>query len=193
MGSVTHLDAWRQARTQAPDELRGDAHTRQPATLDQSATPEINDSVDDCYRQALRFLARSDKTESELHRLLASKHFSAGAIEAAIARLVTEGLCDETAIAERFVEKSAGRQTKGSGALRQALAQRGISRETIERVLQEREIDDFEAARLAVSHYAATHRDLAPDVLRRRLYGLVQRRGFEGDAARRAIDEQCAR
>ncbi len=198
MGTVTHLDAWKQAKNgdatgNGVPASRGEVNSSlQAEDRDPRSSASEDDAVQRCYRQAIRFLASSDKTKSELRRLLAQREYAPPVIDEALSRVVAEGLCNDEAYAARFVEKAALQQRQGARALEQALVARGISRQTIEIVLAERPLDDAATAQLVAEHYAATHRSLPDDVLRRRLTGLMQRRGFASGDARAAIEAQLS-
>lgn len=191
MGTVVNLSEWRQARA---DEDNGGLGGPSVAVMHGSQLPATTDETpqahgdDECYRQGIRVLARSDKTQAEMKGILRGRGFAAAEIEHVVQRLVSDGICDDRAIAERVVEKATYRQSRGVRAIANTLSARGIEKEIIEAVLNDRDVDESDAAARVAAHYAAAHSGLADDVMRRRLGGLMQRRGFESGAARRAID-----
>lgn len=164
--------------------------TADDETVGTASVPVEPHDYGDCYRVAIRMLSRSDKTEAELRVGLRRQGFGPDdVIEMVIQRVIEEGLCDDAAIVGRFIEKSVAGQGRGSQAITHALAARGIDRDVIAAVLADSEVDDVGAAEAVAVHYAAAHGgDLDESVLRRRLSGLMQRRGFPADAARQAIE-----
>lgn len=191
MGTVVNLSEWRQARADGDEGGLGGSAVAAMRGSQLSATTERTPpahSDDECYRQGIRVLARSDKTQAEMKGILRGRGFTAAEIEHAVQRFVSDGICDDRAIAERVIEKATHHQSRGIRAIVNTLSTRGIEKETIEAVLGDHDVDESDAAAHVAAHYAAAHPGLTDDVMRRRLIGLMQRRGFESGAARRAID-----
>lgn len=135
------------------------------------------------YVKALRRLGRRDYSVDEMRRALTRAGFVVDDVDAALARLVSEGFLDDARFAQGFARSRMTLRGHGRHRIRQALFQRGIDREVAEGGLlgaldevSEDEILD----RLARSYWNRKRR-LEP---RRRLASLrafLLRRGFPAD------------
>ncbi|TLX53033.1 recombination regulator RecX [Stutzerimonas nosocomialis] len=102
--------------------------------------PVILDSPAAVRRAAMDLLARREHGRVELLRKLRQRGAPAELVEAALDRLVEEGLLSETRYLESYVRS---RANAGYGPLRirEELSQRGLPRTDIERALRESGFD----------------------------------------------------
>jgi regulatory protein len=127
-------------------------------------------------------------------------------VERAIERLTELGMLDDAAFARSWVESRERAHPRGRQALRRELALKGIARETIETVMEERDLggldggggrdtpamdrpldasaDDRAAERLLARRASALSRVADPRARRQRAYALLARNGFDADVCR---------
>jgi regulatory protein len=96
-------------------------------------------------------------------------------------RLEEVRLLDDAAYAEAFV-RSRQRTGQSRAVVRRDLRSKGVSEEEADAALAEIDVDrEREAALLLASRRAARTAGLTEQVRRRRLYGLLARRGYPAD------------
>ena len=140
-------------------------------------------------QSALSYLAARDRSVRQVRDKLAQKKFRADVIDSVIDSLVEDRLLDDTAFARRWVQTR--QQSKPSGTRRFAdeLRRKGIDAEVAEQVLAE--FDDVGSEETAVqllSGQAPRYRGVEETRAKRRMYGLLARRGFDSETASRAVD-----
>ncbi len=107
-----------------------------------------------------------------------------------IDRFEQVGLVDDAAFAQALTQSRGTYLGRGRARIRQELQAKGIDRDTVEEALggldpeQEREA----ALRLA-QRRARSMAGLEPHVARRRLMGVLARRGYEGSIVASVVDE----
>jgi regulatory protein len=113
------------------------------------------------------------------------------AVDAILARLEAQGLLDDAAFARQFARSRALCAGASRRFVLAALATRGIDRRVaesaVDEVFADEGADDVTLAARAAQKRLRVLRSLAPDVRRRRLQGYLARRGFGGDAIRKAL------
>lgn len=109
-----------------------------------------------CHHKALdaayRLLAARSHTRAELRRKLSRKKYAAAAIDAAITELAAKGYLDEEAMAERWAQALARDRLWGPLKIGAWLQQKGIGRDTIDRVQRDlwQELDEQDLAARAL-------------------------------------------
>ena len=147
---------------------------------------------------ALRFLEARHRSVAEVRRRLLTRGYRADLVDGAIARLLELGMLDDEAFARAWLESRDRARPRGERALRAELARKGISREVVDAVLDERgktdgngepgEDPDAVAARKLLSRHARNLERVADARTRRqRAYALLARNGFDSDTALSAI------
>jgi regulatory protein len=141
---------------------------------------------------ALNLLSYRARTATELRRRLARKEFPPEVAEECVASLVEAGLVDDSAFAESFVRDRVRFRPRGKMRLAQELRARGVDAETardaIGEVMESEEISELELAREVVARWSPRAGE-EPLRARRRLYGLLARRGFGGETVRQVMEE----
>jgi len=141
--------------------------------------------------QALQYafllLSYKARTTSELTKRLTRKGFSPDIVSRTLLRLAELKMIDDAGFARRFAEDRIAIGHKGKWRIRGELIKRGVAKEHIEDALASAP-DETEAAREVAQKYLSRNRRLEPDVLKRRLYALLARRGFSIDTIRRVLD-----
>ncbi len=134
------------------------------------------------YEHALSLLTARPYTARNLRRKLAQKGFTAADVDAAMERLLGNGLVDD----KRYAAQFARGRLLGPGAskrrITQQLYQRGIPRDlaalAIETVIEEEAVDLEAVVEKDARRKAASLAGLEPIVIRRRLYAHLARRGY---------------
>ena len=143
------------------------------------------------YDRALNLLAFQARSARDLRRKLVQKGEPAEHVERAIERLTAQGLLDDAHFARQLARSKVASQGASRRRLQQEMFKRGVAREVadeaIAEVYEDEQVDEGvlveEVARKKVRSLAK----LDPEARRRRLYAFLARRGYEGEAIRRAM------
>ena len=137
---------------------------------------------------ALRFLEARARSEAEVRRRLTTAGYRPELVDGAITRLVELGVLDDEAFARAWVESRDRARPRGERALRRELSLKGVEREVLDEVLEDRRdavgeegVDvDLEAARRLLARNARSLDRVAdPRARRQRAYALLARNGFD--------------
>lgn len=144
------------------------------------------------YDRALNMLAFRARASKELARALVRKGEPQDLVERALVRLTEQGLLDDAAFAQAFTRAKVLGAQHSKRRVQQDLARKGVAREVsdaaIATVFEEEGVDQREVVERAARKKVATLRTLDPIVRRRRLYGFLARRGYDGDDIRKAME-----
>jgi regulatory protein len=144
------------------------------------------------YDRALGLLAFRGRASRELARSLVQKGEPPELVNWAIVRLTEQGLLDDAAFAESFTRARVLGAQQSKRRVQQDLARKGVAREVcdaaIATVFREEEVDQRDLVERAARKKLAALRKLEPVVRRRRLYGFLARRGYDGDDIRQAME-----
>ena len=121
---------------------------------------------------------------------LTEKEFAAEIVAEVIDDLQCQKLLDDREFARRWVEARLQR-ANGARKLAQDLRHKGVAADVIDEVLAEYAsvLDSSERAVELLSKQAWRYRGLAPDKAKRRMLGLLARRGCDQDMARAAVEQ----
>lgn len=142
---------------------------------------------------AARFLEARSRSVVEVRRRLTGAGYQPALVEGAIDRLLELGMLDDEAFARAWVASRDRARPRGERALRDELRQKGIEREVVDRVLEERASPDGEihaspdleaAHRLLRRNERSLSRVADPRVRRQRAYALLARNGFDPETCR---------
>lgn len=177
-------------------ELIADLGLRVGVTIDGTTRTRIEQGARAvaCYDKALDALARRARSRVELTRWLKQREFTDEQIVPACDKLEALGLLHDEEYARAFA-RSRLAPGRGMGPRRVAaeLARRGVARGAVDAVMRELEEDGTADEPSSIEAVAArklrTMQGLAPEVVKRRLYGFLARRGFSGGAIRAELDK----
>jgi len=147
----------------------------------------VNDdgSASRARHSALRLLARREHSQYELRRKLKARGYGERLVDELLAELITERLLSDTRYAEAMVTNRASR---GYGPLRicMELRDRGVAEGTVDKVLQEAEVDWDERLRHT---YDRKYGGIAVESFKTwaSRAQFLNNRGFSVDAIRRVI------
>jgi regulatory protein len=167
---------------------------RPPVRLDAPGVPaERSTDLEACREAALRLLERQRRTRADLERRLRDKGYAGATAAEVLDRLAGVGLVDDIEYARAFMAGRRARRSAGARRIEQELRARGVNAEDVAAASQrldaeQGELDEVAGARRVITQAERRMRGLEPRVRRQRLYGLLARRGFDGDVIRRALD-----
>ena len=147
---------------------------------------------------AARFLEPRARSVTEVRQRLAGAGYRSDLVEGAITRMVELGVLDDAAFARAWIESRDRARPRGERAIRQELALKGVDREIVDRLLEERRdasvrpdmegvaisADQAGAERLLARHLRSLSRVADPRQRRQRAYALLARNGFDSDVCR---------
>lgn len=120
---------------------------------------------------------------------LERKGFDSGQIEGVIKLLETSGLINDKTLASDLFRYSVERKSLGKKGIRLFLARRGIDRELIDKTLSAHSPESEEyAAREFAERKLKILKKYPREVIKRRLWGMLQRRGFSSGVVNKTIN-----
>lgn len=130
---------------------------------------------------ALDLLAVRARSEHELRTAMAKKNVPPDIADELVERFTEVGLIDDASFAAALTTSRAEFSQRGRYRIRQELQQKGIDKETAEAALAEIDPESEREAALAVARKKLRSLGgVEPMVARRRLAGVLARRGFSG-------------
>ena len=163
-----------------------------PCDEQQLARLRQAEAEDNALRDAFRMLRRRDYASQEIAERLGRRDHSQGAIAFAVERLIDRGLINDETYGRALIAAELSRRPAGQRLLVHKLIARRLPRPLAERLAAEIEeardpLDD--ARRLAEQRLRTPALQRSDAVTRRRrLWGLLGRRGFEPDVIQAALD-----
>jgi regulatory protein len=166
---------------------------REGMALNDGQVKQIQDGEvrQECFDEALKAIKSRLHSRSELHRKLMRREYGEQVVKAVLDDLARLGYVDD----ERFAKTKAlsAAQYKHHGRRRAFLELRkaGVTGEVADKALADvyAEHDSTAVARRLAEKQAPRLKKLDPVVARRRLVGMLQRRGFDYDSIKPVIDE----
>lgn len=145
---------------------------------------------DKAMRRAMNRLGARAMSRSQLDRKLRDLEFDEVTRTRTLDRLEELGLLDDEAFARAAVRSELSRKPAGPRLLQQKLWQKGIDRKLADRVIEE-ELEPVDAVAEATDLARRRLRSMGrldPVARKRRLYGLLARRGFGPDTIGRVME-----
>lgn len=145
----------------------------------------------ECFDAAMKFLERRLQSRNELKTKLTRQEYGHDLIDAVLADLERLGYVDDAKFAAAKVESAAKVRHHGRRRAAIELMKKGVTGEAARKALDDTydTHDSLAVARDLAQKKARSLSKLDPRVARRRLVGMLQRRGFEYDVVRPVIDE----
>jgi regulatory protein len=135
----------------------------------------------------LNFMPRSRK---ELETTLAKRHVEPDVAKSVLDRFEEIGMVDDAAFAELLIRSRCNTKRVSRSVLRQQLRQKGVNQEIIEEaLLVVSDADELRMATELVERKARAMSRLEPEVRKRRLFGLLARKGYNTSIALRVIQD----
>jgi regulatory protein len=149
-------------------------------------------AFDQARRKAIRLLERRMFGRAELIDRLTRADHPRAAAEVIADEMVERGVIDEAAYGRAIIDAQRARRPAGPHLLRHKLMQRKLSRDLIDKLLAEAidPADSLEQAMTLAQRRLATvaMAKLDPASRKRRLWGLLQRRGFDAQTCREVLE-----
>jgi len=149
------------------------------------------EKYDKALRQALDRLSRRPYSRRELDTKLRGLEHPPDVRERVLDRLTELGMLDDAAYGRAVIRDTVARKPAGPALLKHKLFQKGIDRSLIDQLAHEATADDDQQLAAATELAERRLRSMArlePPVRKRRLYGLLARRGFTPDTIHAALD-----
>jgi regulatory protein len=139
-----------------------------------------------CHERALGLLAVRPRSRRELERRLLQARFDPAEVEDVLRRLEGAGLVDDQAFARQYAEHRFGVRREGSRAVASGLRAAGISATLTAATVDAAPDEEEERADALARSRAPRLAGVEPHKAFARLSGLLMRRGYGPDVARRA-------
>jgi regulatory protein len=140
---------------------------------------------DDTYQKALdsafNYLSFRPRSDREVRRNLAKKHYEPDVIDHVLARLRELQLVDDKAFAEFWQENRLRCSPRGPRAIKAELYAKGVAPNIIEGVLTTNSEEEEQTAYMAAAKKTRALKGLDHKAFRQRLSGYLLRRGFSYD------------
>ncbi len=134
----------------------------------------------DPFTYSLRLINIRGRTEHELRSRLLEKGFDSSVVDRVIERLKDIELIDDERILNEIVEYGRRIKRLGRYGLRQFCLKRGVPKELVDKIPLD-EIDEETMAEELVKNRLPQMEGLSWEKKRRRLYGLLSRRGYSSE------------
>lgn len=135
----------------------------------------------------LNFMPRSRK---ELETALAKRHIGPDVAKNVLDRFEEIGMVDDASYAELLIRSRCNTKRVSRSVLRQQLRQKGVDQEIIEEaLLVVSDDDELRMATELVEKKLRSMSKLEPEVRKRRLFGLLARKGYNTSIALRVIND----
>lgn len=171
----------------------GRRHTPEPPPTGAAAEDPEPPTEEVARAILLRQLAAAPRSRAQLAEKLSARNVPDDLATRLLDRFEEVGLVDDTAYAEMLVRSRHSERGLARRALSYELRRKGIDPETAEQALEQIDDDDeLTAARDLAQRRARASRGLDPVKRRRRLAGMLARKGYSADIAMRAVDEALA-
>jgi regulatory protein len=149
-------------------------------------------STKDCHERALGLLAVRQRSRRELERRLLRAGFEAEEVGDELERLERVGLIDDEAFARALAEHAVGRRKEARRVVAGRLAAAGVAPDTAAGVLEAIAIDEETQANELALERASRLAGLPAEKAFERLAGLLMRRGYASEVARRSARRALA-
>lgn len=141
------------------------------------------------YDRAVRFLSSRPHSRSEVELYLQRKRVDDETVADVVGRLEKMGYLDDREFSRFWVENRQRFKPRSRLALRYELQQKGVQRDLVDQAT--RDLDEAEAAWLAVENKVTHWYNLEPEAFRRRVFDYLRRRGFNYDVITNTYRKAC--
>jgi regulatory protein len=149
----------------------------------------------ECFDRAMEALGSRLHSRSELHKKLMRREYGEEVVDAVLDDLARMGYVDDQRFAKTKALSAAQHKQHGRRRAFMELRKAGVSGDVADKALADvySEHDSAAVARRLAEKQAPRLKKLDPTVARRRLVGMLQRRGFDYDAIKPVVDEVLGR
>ncbi len=144
------------------------------------------DERNKAYNHAVFFLGFRARSRAEIEKYLRDKKYASEVIAHTIDRLLEAGYLNDEDFARAWVADRKRLRPRSRRALQYELKQKGLAEDDIEHALVD--LDEDEMARQALESKLRQWSYLPEPDFRKKALGFLNRRGFNYDTARQAVD-----
>jgi len=141
------------------------------------ASLKADDEHEAAYQKAVHFISYRPRSSAEVRQNLTKRGISEALVEATLNRLEANGLVNDRAFAQAWVENRNEFRPRSKSALRMELRRKGLDDEIIQSTLDEN-VDEEDLAFDAARKYAGRLAELEWPAFRQKLGSFLARRGF---------------
>ncbi len=150
---------------------------------------KLKGSLAEARAYALKLLGYRSRSRKEMLERFKQKGFSDEQIKNTLIFLEETGLINDEDLAAELFNYSVENKTLGKIGIKSFLARRGIEKDLIEKQLSDHTTEmEEKSVRKFVEKKLRTMNNYPEDVIRRRLWGMLQRRGISPDVIRRTLN-----
>lgn len=155
---------------------------------------QLGEVKQEAFDKAMRMLQRRMHSSAQVRQKLTRLEYGPEIISVVIEDLSRMGYVDDEKFARSRAQSAAEHRKHGKRRARMELLRAGVTGEVADKALEEvyDPADSLAAARALASKKAPALKRLEPQVARRRLIGMLQRRGFEYEEIRKIVEEALA-
>ena len=145
----------------------------------------------ECFDDAIAMIQRRPHSRGEVKKKLARKEFGPAVIEGVLDDLARLGYLNDEQFAKARALSAARHKHHGKRRAKVELMKAGVDAETAEKALDQvyDAHDSLAVARELARKQAARLSKLDPQTARRRLVGMLQRRGFDFETIKPVVDQ----
>jgi regulatory protein len=145
----------------------------------------------ECFDYAMKYLQMRLHSSAELRRKLVRREYGEAVIDGVIADLLRMGYLDDARFAKTKAMSAAEHKHHGRRRAFMELIKAGVKKDVADAALNDvyEKTDSSAAARMLAEKKAGSLKKLEPVVARRRLAGMLMRRGFDYETIKPVIDE----
>lgn len=145
----------------------------------------------ECFDRAVKCLERRLHSRKELIDKLKRQDYPPDLIESVLDQLSEMGYVNDERFAETRLEAAIRHKRQGPNRARLELIKKGVESELAGRITQQvyESCDNMSMARELARRKKGLWSGINPQQARRRLYGMLLRRGFDHDTIRPVVDE----
>jgi regulatory protein len=163
----------------------------QQLTEEQVRQIQLGEVRQECFDAATRFLESRLHSTTEMRRKLMRKEYGGAVVDAVIADLLRLGYLNDEQFAKTKALSVAQYKQHGKRRAKIELLKAGVTGDVADKALDDvyDATDTLATARALAAKQAPRLKKLDPQVARRRLVGMLQRRGFDYDDIKPVVDE----
>lgn len=160
-------------------------------TDEQVTQIQLGEVRQECFDRALHAVSSRLHSRAELHRKLMRREYGETVVDAVLNDLTRLGYVNDAQFAETKATSAANHKHHGRRRAMLELRKAGITGEVADRALDDvyKATDSVATARALAKKKLPILKRLDPRVARRRLVGMLQRRGFDYEAIKPVVDE----
>ncbi len=154
---------------------------------------ELQDRIEKYFSLVYRYLTIRNRSEKEIRDYLIKKNADPDIIDAIVAKLYEQKFLNDEEFAKSWIRSRAMFRPRGKRMLQIELARKGIAKEVIAKVMEEKHEDipdELTQAKNLIGKRIAKLVGEPRQVIYQKVGSFLARRGFSWDTSKKAIDSQ---